>query len=56
MNKMNEGKTPNEIPGQKHPHNPSPLKDPVTPSKNNPINPKKDEPDSNPHKNNKRNG
>jgi len=44
MNKMTENKTPNEIPDQKNPHKPSPLKDPETPSKNNPINPKKDEP------------
>ncbi|MBV9575488.1 MAG: hypothetical protein JO149_02565 [Gammaproteobacteria bacterium] len=39
-------KTPKEIPAQEEPHKnpPQPLKDPVSPSKNNPINPKIDEP------------
>jgi hypothetical protein len=40
---MNKDKTPHEIPLEKTPHDPNPLKDPSTPNKNNPINPKTDE-------------
>jgi hypothetical protein len=40
---MNKNKNPNEIPTQKTPHNPEPLKDPARPGNNNPVNPKTDE-------------
>ncbi len=46
MNKTPENKTPDEIPINKTPHTPDPLKDPSIPTKNNPINPKEDEPES----------
>lgn len=51
MTKITKSNNPNKIPDQKHPHNPSPLKDSPKPSKSNPINPKSDDPNM---KNNKR--
>jgi hypothetical protein len=46
MNTKSEDKVPNEIPNQKNPHTPDPLKDPTPPNENNPTNPKTDKPTS----------